>query len=49
MNGPATSLNAHGMDTTDVNKAISPTLACCSASHAGMATDSKPIGTPWAK
>ena len=49
MNGPATSLKAHGIDTTDVNNARSPTLASRSASHAGMATISNPSGTPCAK
>ena len=49
ISGPASSLKAHGSVTTPVNPAIVPTLASRSASHAGIATDSKPMGTPCAK
>ena len=49
MNGPATSLIPHGNDTTDVNTARSLSVISSWASHAGMATDNSPKGTPWAK
>ncbi len=48
MNGPAISLNAHGRLTTAVYAAISVSAIPRSASQAGTAMLSSPMGIPWA-